>query len=237
MSGSALKVGARKLIFENAPRIFYISMLYIALTTLLSWLMFSLPGNINMQDINSRLAAGEVPSLAIIFTNFRLIGVFLALLLLLLHPLLDFGFLSYCMKMSRSRETEYKDLFNGFIFFTKILSIFVITALLTFLWGLLLIIPGIVAGYRYRLAYYILFDDPKKGALQCIAESKAIMHGRKLDLLTIDLSFLGWYALDFLVVVLIPLPVALPLISIWISPYVGLTRAAFYENQVENIAV
>jgi len=237
MPGSVLKAGARKLIFENLPRLLYISLAYVVLATVISWLSFRLPGNINMQDINSRLASGELPGPGIIYTNFRPIGVFLALLLFMLQPVLEVGFISFCIKTNRKKSTEFKDLFNGFLFFGKVISIFLITTLFIFLWSMLLIIPGIVASYRYRLAYYILLDDPGKGALQCISESKLLMNGMKLELLVIDLSFLGWYVLDFAIFVLIPLSFTIPVISIWLSPYVGLTRAAFYEHRVANIAV
>jgi len=190
-----------------------------------------------MDDIYSRLLAGDIPGIGIIYTNFRPIGVFLALLLLLMQPLLDVGFISYCIKIIRSQSTEFKDLFNGFLFFVKVISIFFLTAVMIFLWSLLLIIPGIVAGYRYRQAYYILLDDPDKSALQCISESKLMMHGKKLDLFTIDISFIGWFVLDLIIFMLIPLPFAIPVISIWLSPYLGLTRAAFYEDRLENITV
>ena len=237
MPGSLLKAGARKLIFENSPRIFLISFIYVLLVTIVSWLSVRLPGSINIADINSRLASGELPGPGIIYTNFRPFGVFLALLLLMLQPVLDAGFISFCLKTNRNQTTEYKDIFNGFLFFTKILLIFLITSFFIFLWSLLLIIPGIIASYRYRLVYYILFDDPGKGALQCINESKLMMNGKKLDLFIIDLSFLGWYFIDYTIFILMPLPIAFPIISIWLSPYVGLTRAAFYENSMTTIAL
>jgi len=237
MPGSALKAGARKLIFENSPRLLFISLLYVVLIAVVSWLSFRLPGNINTQDIYSRLASGEMPGLGIIYTNFRPTGVFLALLLLLLQPIIDVGFISYCMKINRSQKTELKDLFNGFLFFIKVLSVFIISAVFIFLWSLFFVIPGIVASYRYRQAYYILLDDPGKSALSCITESKLMMHGKKLDLFLLDLSFFGWYFLDFIIFMLIPFSFAFPIVSVWLSPYIGLTRAAFYENQITDIAV
>jgi len=237
MPGSMLKAGARKLIFENSPKIFLISLIYVVLLAVISWLAFRLPGNLSMEDINSRLLSGEIPNLGMIYTNFRPIGFFLALLLFLFQPVLDVGFISYCLKINRSKSTEFKDLFNGFLFFSKVVSIFLITTFMIFLWSLLLIIPGIVASYRYRMAYYILLDDPGKGALQCISESKLMMYGNKLDLLIIDISFIGWYIIDFTVFVLIPLPIAIPIVSIWLSPYLGLTRVGFYEDRIAKIAV
>ena len=237
MPGSVLKAGARRLIFERSPRIFIISLIYVALAAVVSWLAFRLPGSINAQDIYSRLLSGELLSLSIFYTNFRPTGVFFALLLLLFQPVLDFGFLSYCVKTNRNQKTDYFDLLNGFLFFVKVISLFLLILIFTLLWSLLLIIPGIVANYRYRLAYYILLDDPTKGALQCIAESKLLMQGKKVDLLTIDISFIGWFILDSIVLFAIPFSFAIPIVSIWLSPYLGLTRAAFYEEQVTNVAV
>jgi len=237
MPGSVLKANARKLIFDNSPRLFLISIVYIVLITGVDWLTVRLPGSINTADIYARLASGEIPGPGIIYTNFRPTGVFLALILNFIQPVLYVGFTSFCMKTTRSQDTEFKDLLNGFLFFIKVVSIFIITTFFIFLWSMLLIIPGIVAFYRYRLAYYILIDDPAKGVMQCINESKLIMHGKKLDLLTIDISFIGWYILNNAVIILIPSPVALPLVSIWLSPYFGLTIAAFYENQIAATAV
>jgi len=237
MPGSELKAGARSLILKNFPKILVISLVYVFLITVVSWLSIRLPGNINQQDIIDRIASGEIPGLGIIYTNFRPVGIFLALLLLILQPALDLGFISYCMKINRGQNAEFNDIFNGFLLLLKVISLFLTISFFVFLWSLLVIIPGIVASYRYRLAYYILLDDPEKSVLQCITESKLMMFGRKVDLFIIDLSFLGWYILDTLVYFLIPLPFMIPLISIWLSPYIGLTRAAFYEDRITNIAV
>ena len=237
MSGTLLKAGARKLIFKNSPKLLLISLIYVVFITVISWLTLRLPGTINLQDIYARLLSGEIPGIGIIYTGFRPIGVLLALFLYFLRPILDVGFISYCMKIDRSAKTDFNDLFNGFLFFIKVISIFLITTIFIFLWSLLLIIPGIVASYRYRLAYYILLDDPQKSALQCISESKLMMYGSKIDLLIIDISFIGWYILEFAVSTLIPLPFAVPIVSVWRSPYIGLTRVAFYEDRLENVAV
>ena len=237
MPGSILKAGARKLIFENSPKLLLISLIYVLLITIVSWLSFRLPGSLSAEDINRRLLSGEIPGIDLIYSDFRPIGVLLAILLMLMQPILDLGFISYCLKIYRAQSTEFKDLFNGFIFFVKALAIFLLTSVLIFLWSMLFIIPGIVASYRYRLAYYILLDDPQKSALQCISESKLIMHGNKLDLLTIDISFIGWFILDLILYILNPFPFPLPFLSVWLSPYLGLTRAAFYEDRMSKIAV
>ena len=236
MPVSALKAGARGLIFMNFPWILFFSLLYVVFISVIWWLSYRLSGSVSIEDINSRLASGEIPNLWIIYTNFRPTGVFFAFLLLMLLPFFNVGFISVCIKTYRSQKTEFKELFKGFLFFTKVISIFIISAVFIFLWSLLLIFPGIVAGYKYRQAYYILLEDPEKGALSCISESKQIMHGKKLDLFILDLSFAGWYFLRF-ILMLTPFMFIVPLLSIWLSPYAGLTRASFYENLIADIAV
>lgn len=234
--GSQLKFDARQLMFEKAPGLFFISLLFVVLGTILSQLIFRLPGTIDLANMYARLAAGEMPSLILLYTNFRPIGVVLAAIILLIRPVLDTGFIGYCMRVRRKQETEYKDIFSGFFIFHKIVLIFLISNIFIILWTLLLIIPGIIASYRYRLAYYILLDDPTKGPLQCLNESALLMKGAKADLLIIDVSFIGWHILDFLIVILFPIPFAIPIVSIWLSPYIGVTIAGFYEKQVINLA-
>ena len=57
------------------------------------------------------------------------------------------------------------------------------------LWMLLLVIPGIVAIYRYRAAWYLKSEHPDWGALKCLGESKRIMRGRKFQAFLLDMSF------------------------------------------------
>jgi len=237
MSGSVLKAAARRVIFRDALMLLFISLVFVAGVSVISWLSFRLPGNINSDDIISRLASGVEPSLSIIYTNFRPAGVVLALILSLLHPILDAGFVSYCMKANRNEQKEMKDLLNGFLHFIKLISIFILSMIFIFLWSLLFLIPGIVAAYRYRMAVYILFDDPGKSALQCISESKALMYGGKLDLLIIDISFWGWRLLDIAVISLIPFSFVISPVSVWLSPYFGLTMAGYYQSRMAQAAV
>ena len=68
---------------------------------------------------------------------------------------------------------------------------------------MLFIIPGLIASYRYSLAFYILADDPSKGVNQCINESKQIMAGNKMALFTMQLTFIGWSILATLPVAII----------------------------------
>ena len=60
------------------------------------------------------------------------------------------------------------------------------------LWSLLFIVPGVVAAYRYRQAWYLKARNPDWTASKCIAESCRMMDGYKWKAFALDFSFLGW---------------------------------------------
>ena len=92
----------------------------------------------------------------------------------------------------------------------------------TLLWALLLIIPGIVKAYEYRMIPYLLADDPTMTKDRAVAESKRMMTGNKWRAFVLDLSFIGWY--------LLAIP-TLGLVTIfYASPYKKMTDAALYEK-------
>jgi len=238
MPVSGLKANARRLMTENAPKLFYVSIVYIVISTIMSELEIRLPGTSSAYVLFlERLAAGEMPSPSVFYSNLRPSGVALTTVLMLLQLVIAAGYKRYCMKINRGQGGDYKDIFEGFQFFSKIILLSILSAILVFLWSLLFVFPGIMALYRYRQAYYILLDDPEKGALQCIRESGRLMAGKKLDLFLLDLSFFAWILLNYAVVTLLPLPFALPLIMIWLDPYRGLTLAAYYDSLINKLLV
>ena len=235
MQGTSLKSGARNLIRANSPKIFFVSIIYIIILTVMSEFQFRLPGTLDAYDqYLQQLSSGAQQDFNMIYSYFRPSGLPFALVLWLLSPVVQVGYMSYGLKISRGEDGEYKDILNGFLFFGKIIVLHIVTSALVFLWSLLFVFPGIAAHYRYRQSYYVLMDDPKKGVFQCIGESKRLMRGKKIDLFMLDLSFFGWYVLDILVAMFLPVSFSLPIVSVWLTPYLGLTRAAFYNQLVNN---
>jgi uncharacterized membrane protein len=235
-----LKKLSRQKISENAPKLFFISTLYVTLVVVLGELQFRLPGTIDAwQQLLERLVAGEFFSLAMVLSNFRTGGLVLAVVIAIVTPVLTTGFMSYCLKINRNQDTDYTDIFEGFTLLFKIVAISIVITVIVILWSLLLIIPGIVAAYKYRQAYYILLDAPEKGVMQCIRESGLLMYGKKMELFLLDISFLGWIMLNSFIALIsfVVFPVALPLISLFLTPYQGLARAAFYEKTVEEAVI
>lgn len=68
--------------------------------------------------------------------------------------------------------------------------------------------------YSYRMASYCLLDDPRAGARASLRWSKAMMHGRRMELFKLDLSLWWYYALDTAVLLISYIPLALSLLGI-----------------------
>ena len=105
--------------------------------------------------------------------------------------------------------------------FLNVVKTMFLRDLYTFLWGLLLIIPGIVKSYEYRMIPYILAENPEISTKEAFAKSKAMMAGQKWKAFVLDLSFIGWELLSLFTA-------GLPHVF-YVGPYRDLTNAALYE--------
>ena len=117
----------------------------------------------------------------------------------LFQGIIAFGIITTLVKCIRNEsERWFADAFGGF---KRPFGLLWLTALMTlkiFLWTLLLVIPGIIAAFRYALAWYVKAEDPEMGANACLKRSGEIMKGRKLRLFLFSLSYIGWVLLAFL---------------------------------------
>ncbi len=55
--------------------------------------------------------------------------------------------------------------------------------------SLLFLVPGIVAVYRYQMAWYLKYDHPDWSAGRCLAESARMMDGMKWSAFMLDCSY------------------------------------------------
>ena len=116
------------------------------------------------------------------------------LAVMLLSVLWSAGYVSFALRLSRGQTVRFGDFAAGFRRPGRVLAVMLLEALAIFLWSLLLVVPGIVAAYRYRMAVWIVMDDPEVTALQALAISSRLTYGHKGELLMLDLHFL-WYHL------------------------------------------
>lgn len=138
-------------------------------------------------------------------------------------------FIGYCLEVGGRRyfvqSAQYRDNKKCFSFgfdgqnYMGIVQTMLLTKVFIFLWSLLLIIPGIIKSYAYRMVPYILADNSNIGAREAIKLSNEMTMGHKFDMFVLDLSFIGWYFLGAL---------ALGIGILFVMPYENATDAELY---------
>ena len=130
--------------------------------------------------------------------------------------------LSICfLKLVRHEPFIFENLFDGFKNFSTAIISQLLIVIFVFLWSLLLLIPGIIASYRYSMVFYILSDSPEISAMEALNKSKEMMIGFKWKLFCLHLSFIGWALLGILTI---------GIGYLWLTPYIYGSVANFYEN-------
>ena len=92
--------------------------------------------------------------------------------------------------------------------------------LFVFLWGLLLVIPGIIKAISYSMTQYILADCPNVKAKDALKLSMRMMQGHKWEAFVLGLSFIGWIILSLLTLGILS--------TFYVGPYMDSTFAAYY---------
>lgn len=106
-------------------------------------------------------------------------------------------------------------------FYGNIVKTMFFRDLYIFLWTLLLIIPGIIKNYEYRLVPYFLAENPDMPMQEAFEKSKEMMYGQKLDTFVLDLSFFLWRILSALTLGIAGV--------FFVNPYMDATNAELYD--------
>ena len=155
----------------------------------------------------------------------------LGLATFILGGVIQLGYAQLLLNQHDGKDFEFRDIFSQFDRFGTGFAQKFLRSLYTTLWGLLLIIPGIVKSYSYSMTPFILAEHPELTASQAIDRSVQMMDGHKMDLFLLNLSFIGWDILAGLSFNGIRLNFA----YLFLNPYTAAARAAFYRQlQVEN---
>ena len=111
-------------------------------------------------------------------------------------------------------------LFSGFKRFTDTLVLTLLIGVFTFLWSLLLVVPGIIKAISYSQAYYILAEYPEMSGKEALDASIEMMDGHKMDYFVLMLSFIPWMLLC---------TVTCGIAMLYVGPYMNATFVNFYE--------
>lgn len=123
-----------------------------------------------------------------------------------------------CRDGKPSMGTLFYAFKNGFL---NVGATMFLRSLFTVLWTLLLVVPGIVKAYEYRMIPFLLAENPQMKWKDAFAKSRQMMDGNKMNAFILDLSFIGWHLLS---------ACTLGILGIfYVLPYSYLTDAELYR--------
>ena len=256
-----LKLNSRKRILSKGSRIILVSALLFALLYILDYLSMNISGYSQYLDAYSRAMveymrtgltdALERLSLPVI----RPSAIVLVVGIAIMQSFLNIGYIGYCLAQSRNVNSGFKDIFDSFSFFFRVIAITLLLGLIILLYTILaiaIIIATVIFGLsvstwlsvllitaamiyavfiavrislQYGLVYYVMFDEPEMSALQCLRQAKELTKGRLMQYFALQLSFFGWYLLNAVISTFL-----LPVVAIWLNPYQGIAIANYYNK-------
>ncbi|WP_125566750.1 DUF975 family protein [Companilactobacillus insicii] len=179
-----------------------------------------------------------------------LFGVIFGLLFLIIIQSANFKGLD----LLRNPDEDFEPLKSNFTYFRnpdwwKLILTYILINIFTFLWTLLLVIPGIIKTFSYSQTYYVYKDMNDKGLgddkslTDYITISRKLMDGNKWRYFVLQLSFIGWWLLSGIIAAVGflfgPLSgfvstLLLALYMLWFYPYYVMTLANFYKDLVDQ---
>ena len=134
----------------------------------------------------------------------------------------------YVLNFAREGKCEFKDILGCMK--EKWLNIIlseILVGILVFLASMLFVIPGIILAFAYSMVTYLVVDT-NLGATDAMKESRRMMKGYKMDYFVFCLSFIGWGLL---------VPFTLGLLLIWLTPYMEVAEAIYYDKLKEKTKI
>ncbi len=132
------------------------------------------------------LAVNLVGLVLFLLQFFPIVGVTLAIF--------AFGFLcvgvkKYLIAVSKNKYVPIESIFDEYKICIKAFCLKFATMLISFLWGIIFVIPGIICAINYSMSMFVLAENSQKDAFECMLESKNITKGHRLQILIIYLAY------------------------------------------------
>ena len=132
------------------------------------------------------------------------------------------GLIQYNLDLIDGKDVEFGQIFSKASMFGKAFWLRLRMGIFTFLWTLLLIIPGIIKSYAYSMSGFIMAENPEMTAKEAMQVSRK-NDGKETngDCSACNLASIGWqyslypqFGIGFL----------------WLTPYMNAATAAFYDE-------
>ena len=138
---------------------------------------------IELKNAAKEQIQGKIGLLFVMFLIVAIIGAGCSLVpvigwfaTIIIMPAFEISLCMIYLALTKNEEVSVGDVFKGFNITGKAVWLSIITEIFTFLWSLLLIIPGIVKAFSYAMAVHSMIDyiEDKKTAGMCDDDEKII---------------------------------------------------------------
>lgn len=176
--------------------------------------MMMAPGIVKLYLNISKGEKGQVSDVFFAFKNhmWKFVGIVLGICLISIVLMLPNLILSFSM--------SYTGDYSQMLFSSTFSAIYM----------LILMVFFVYIGLNYGQFFVILAENPEKGILEALLESRELMKGNRGRYFLLQLSFLGWILLMYC---------TFYIGMLWILPYMGCTYVQFYldlKPRVEEIS-
>lgn len=185
--------------------------------------------------------------------SFNILYFICSLIVSLLSTIFTIGYEKMILEISRGREARLGDLLYGFshqpdriILLTILLSLVSLACMLPgslllaagaimkliplTLVGILALLAGTVflfiLSFGYSMVFLLYLDNPEKGVIQLMRESRTLMKGNKGRYFYLQISFIGLMLLSILTCFIG---------LFWLVPYMEMTSVLFYRNLLNEV--
>ena len=117
---------------------------------------------------------------------FPIIGIALAFFV---APFLCIGLKKYLLSLVKDEYMPVENIFLSYRVAIKAFCLKVAYTLISLLWGIVFIIPGIITALNYSMSSFVMAEDNKLSALECMVKSKKLVNGNRLQIFIIYLSY------------------------------------------------
>ena len=191
-----------------------------------------------------------------------LLVVLLALMVAVCSPVLTLGLLNALLHALRRQEFTAAIALSRMKYILKAVGLMLMFALRLLVWmlpgfalmiggiflpqavgGLAMIgglvvslVMGVIISYRYGLITFFLADDPTMRIRNCFRRSGEVMQRRKMELFSLEVSFIGWHlVLSMVQSLLLSFGAVIGLTlgmfaSLFLTVYTNCAKAAFYQE-------
>ena len=126
---------------------------------------------------------------------FVALGMFIPLLsfalAFIVMAYLQVGVYGFVLKSYRGENPDYESIFLPFKDLLKVLCIKIIVMSGMIIWGLLLIVPGIIYGLNNAFAGIIYFEEPNLSIKEILAKSKKLTYSRRGEIFLMVLGVIA----------------------------------------------